>query len=60
MSQIEAKITARNFRTSPDVENFYRFISENLLRNEARQLLKLVIKNTKGLGRKTRRKKSKK
>lgn len=32
----------KNFRNSADIENFYRFIHENDLREEARQVLELV------------------
>ena len=35
-------ITLRNFRKSPEVENFYRFISENDLRREALMILEVV------------------
>ena len=35
-------ITLRNFRKSPEVENFYRFISENDLRREALMVLEVI------------------
>ena len=35
-------ITLRNFRKSPEVENFYRFISENDLRREALMILEVI------------------
>ena len=35
-------ITLRNFRKSPEVENFYRFISENDLRREAQMMLEVI------------------
>ena len=35
-------ITLRNFRKSPEVENFYRFISENDLRREAQMILEVI------------------
>ena len=37
-----AKPTVRNFKASADVENFYRFVHENGLRNEATKILKAV------------------
>ena len=36
-------ITIRNFRKSPEVENFYRFISDNDLRREAVMMLEGVM-----------------
>ena len=33
----------RNFRNSPDIENFYRFVHENDLRKEAKAVLELVV-----------------
>lgn len=33
----------RNFRHSPDVEGFYRFVYENDLREEARVMLEKVV-----------------
>ena len=44
--EVQAPITIRNFRSSPDVENFYRFIYENNLRDEAAVLLKTVLNFT--------------
>ena len=35
-------ITLRNFRKSPEVENFYRFVSENDLRREALMILEVI------------------
>ena len=35
-------ITLRNFRKSPEVENFYRFVSENDLRREAQMMLEVI------------------
>ena len=32
----------RNFRSSIDIENFYRFVHENDLRREARIMLELI------------------
>ena len=40
----EAKAkTGKNFRSAPDVENFYRFIHENDLRKEAKTVLEAII-----------------
>lgn len=36
--------TIKNFKNSGDVENFYRFIHENKLRSEAKELIKVVLK----------------
>lgn len=33
----------RSFRATQDIENFYRFIHENDLRNEAKILLKNIV-----------------
>ncbi|OIQ19062.1 MAG: hypothetical protein BM556_07185 [Bacteriovorax sp. MedPE-SWde] len=38
----EAVKGIKNFRSSPDIENFYRFIHENGLRKEAKAVLELV------------------
>jgi hypothetical protein len=38
----EAKAAVRNFRSSTDIENFYRFVHENDLRREARLILELI------------------
>jgi hypothetical protein len=35
-------ITIKNFRKSPEVENFYRFICENDLRREACMVLERI------------------
>jgi len=36
-------VTSRNFRNGPDIENFYRFVHENELRQEARKLLDYIF-----------------
>ena len=36
--------TIKNFKTSSEVENFYRFINDNQLREEARRLVEVVLK----------------
>lgn len=38
----EAKAAVRNFRSSVDIETFYRFVHENDLRREARLILELI------------------
>ena len=35
-------ITLKNFRKAPEVENFYRFISDNDLRREACMVLEVI------------------
>lgn len=57
--------TLRNFRSSADVENFYRFVNDNSLRREAKQILETIyarltkdVKKTKS--KKKRKKASKK
>lgn len=47
----------RNFRSSIEIENFYRFIHENDLRREARLMLELI--QTKVMGTVKRKKGSK-
>ena len=42
--QNEKVSPTKNFRSGPDVENFYRFIYENNLRKEAKSCLDSVIK----------------
>ena len=36
------KPTVRNFKAAADVENFYRFVHENGLRDEATKILKAI------------------
>lgn len=51
MSEIEktdgknalAGINSRNFRSSQDISDFYRFISDNSLRGEAKLFLEKVL-----------------
>ena len=50
----------RNFKTSQDVEAFYRFVHENGLRNEARMMLEGVQKRLKELNKKSKRRGRKK
>ena len=38
----ESPKTPRNFRTAIDIENFYRFISDNDLRKEAKTMLEVI------------------
>ncbi len=40
-------IEFKQFKSNPDVENFYRFIYENSLRFEAKKLLEHVLQKTK-------------
>lgn len=40
----EKAIGPRNFRHSSDIENFYRFVFDNELRNEAHKILDFVLK----------------
>jgi hypothetical protein len=37
----------RNFRHSPDIENFYRFVHDNSLRHEAKVLFKALLDKVK-------------
>lgn len=48
--------TLRNFRSSADVENFYRFVNENSLRREAKMILEAIYARlTKDVKRKAKR-----
>ena len=48
----------RNFRNSPDIENFYRFIHENDLRREAKMIFEAInAKVNKSAKKKSRAKK---
>ena len=48
--------TIRNFRSSADVENFYRFVNENSLRREAKMILEAIYARlTKDVKRKPKR-----
>lgn len=53
----EVPMTLKNFKTNSDVENFYRFVSQNGLRNEALSLIQAIIGKTKKT--KTRKRKTK-
>ena len=55
-----AKYNMRTFRSSADIENFYRFIYDNDLRGEAKQILELVVKAMKPKKKKSRRGRKKK
>lgn len=37
----------RNFRTNPEVENFYRFVYENDLRFEAKKVFEQIVASMK-------------
>lgn len=39
-----AATTIKSFKTSTEVENFYRFINDNNLRVEAKKLVEVVLK----------------
>lgn len=41
---VEPKANIRTFRSSPEVENLYRFVSENGLRREALMIIDTVYK----------------
>ena len=43
-AQTEAAKNSRNFRTSTEVEKFYRFVNDNNLRREAKVVLKQVVR----------------
>ena len=45
----------RNFRTAPDIENFYRFVHENDLRAEAKKVLELIVSERKALAKKKKK-----
>ena len=38
-----AATTIKNFKSSSEVENFYRFIQENNIRAEAKTLVEMVL-----------------
>lgn len=54
----EVPMTLKNFKTNSDVENFYRFVTQNGLRTEALGLIQAIIGKTKKT--KSRKRKSKK
>ncbi|MAX67696.1 MAG: hypothetical protein QF441_06705 [Bacteriovoracaceae bacterium] len=39
-----AATSIKNFKSSSEVENFYRFIHDNKLREEAKTLVEMVLK----------------
>ncbi len=41
--QTEAERTFKNFRTIPEIENFYRFVHDNDLRREALMALSAIV-----------------
>jgi len=43
LEQTEKVSPLKNFRSNPDVENFYRFIYENDLRKEAKSCLEAIV-----------------
>ena len=47
LGQTEKVSPFKNFRSNPDVENFYRFIYENDLRQEAKLCLESIVKTLK-------------
>ena len=54
-TETEAVKGGRNFRNSPDIENFYRFVHENDLRKEAKAALELVVATIKPKKKRKRR-----
>lgn len=40
-----AGLNIKNFKSSAEVENFYRFVHENRLRDEARKLIEVALKS---------------
>lgn len=56
----EVKTNIRTFKSSPEVENFYRFISENGLRREARMIVEVVHKAWKNSQKKNKKRGRKK
>lgn len=52
--------TLRNFRSSADVENFYRFVNDNSLRREAKQILETIYARLTKDVKKTKSKKKRK
>ncbi|MCT4641907.1 MAG: hypothetical protein N4A33_06370 [Bacteriovoracaceae bacterium] len=42
----EVSAAIKNFKTSSEAQDFYRFVFENNLRDEARMLMKLVLSKT--------------
>ncbi len=44
---VEPKANIRTFRSSPEVENLYRFISDNNIRREAHMVIEAIFKSYK-------------
>jgi geranylgeranyl pyrophosphate synthase len=57
---VETVRTLRNFRSSADIENFYRFVNEHGLRREAKQILETIASALKAETKKQNRKKKSK
>lgn len=57
---VEIVRTLRNFRSSADIENFYRFINEHSLRREAKQILETISTALKAETKKQNRKRKSK
>ncbi|MDD0853888.1 hypothetical protein HBN50_12320 [Halobacteriovorax sp. GB3] len=56
----EAPKTGKNFKSSADVENFYRFVYENNLRREAKMILSAITGLSKSASKTKRKRRSKK
>ncbi|MCK5072413.1 MAG: hypothetical protein KAQ98_03240 [Bacteriovoracaceae bacterium] len=52
--------TIRNFRNSTDIESFYRFLSDNDLRREAKSILGIVVGGLKKMNSRKKRKNKRK
>lgn len=48
-------VGVKSFKASAEVENFLRFVHENNLRTEARDLLQLVLSKAKAANKKSKR-----
>jgi xylose isomerase len=57
---VESPKTPRNFRTSIDIENFYRFVNDNDLRKEAKVMLEYIHLKVMGHAKKKRKEKNSK
>jgi len=56
----KVKLTLKNFKLSPDIQNLYRFVYENNLRREARLMMSELVDKMKSTAKKKRaRKKAK-
>lgn len=53
----EVKTGVRNFRTIPDIENFYRFVYENDLRRETKLALSVIIRKLNAATKKSKKSK---